>query len=292
MSSAPYSRVQGFHRFVIDTGRGRITGLRTDPNVEHGPSPAVVMVRGLIDKKEAWSPMLRKIARVGYDVCSYDHLGQYESDEAGRTTSYTIEGMADDLLSVVDQMTPSHEPIHLVGVCFGGFVARDLAARFPHRVRSLVLVGSGLSMSTSCTPAFHNQVEEALAVGGPDRLFDNWREAALQAGISHRTMERLRNSYGDISVDFIAGFARAVAEYRIREIKPGLPTLVLYGSADDVWTAPTQQVMAEQLGAQLAVIEGAGHSTLLVTHPTTSADTIMRFWQHVDLRARVPVGTP
>jgi pimeloyl-ACP methyl ester carboxylesterase len=276
---------------MIDTGRGRIAGLRTNPNVEQEPPRVVVMVNGLIDKKERWSPVSRKIARTGYDVCSYDHLGQNESDRPDRTTCCTIEGMADDLLSVVDQMVPSHDSIHLVGGCFGGFVARDLAARFPHRVRSLVLLGSGPSMSTSFAPAFHEEVEEALAVGGVDCLFDTVREAALEAGISHRAIERLRDFYRGARADFIAGFARAVAEYRMREIRSGIPTLVVHGSADDVWPAPTQQIMAEQLGAQLAVIEGGGHFTI-VTHPTTTADTFIRFWQHVDLRARVPVGTP
>ncbi|MGH3548093.1 MAG: macrolide family glycosyltransferase [Pseudonocardiaceae bacterium] len=284
-------RVSDFHRFMIDTGRGRIAGLRTYPSVENGFRRAVITVGGLADKKERWAALSRKIARAGYDVCSYDHLGLHESDGPDCSAYYTIESMADDLLSVVDQMVSSRDSIHLVGFCFGGFVARELAARFPHRVRSLVLLGSGLSMSSSCAPAFHEQVEEGLAGGGADWMFDKVREAALQAGISHRTMERFRGSFRAPQAGFIAGFSRAVAEYRVCEIRPDLPILVVHGSADDVWAAPTQQVMADQLGAQLAVIEGAGHYTG-DTHPTATADTLMRFWQHVELQARVPVPTP
>jgi pimeloyl-ACP methyl ester carboxylesterase len=288
VSKASHSQVPGFHKFLIDTGRGQIAGLRTDPDVGNDGLPVVVMVNGLNDKKERWLPVTRKIVRAGYNVCTYDHLGQNESDMPDCAMPYSIERMADDLLSVVDQVIQAHDSIHLVGSCFGGFIARDLVARFPHRVRSMILLGSGLSISTSCAPTFHEEVEDALAAGGEECLFDRFREIAIQAGMSHRVIERLRGSH---RADFFAGFARAVAEYSVCEIAQDMPTLVVYGSVDDLWPAPTQQIMAEKLGARLAVIRGGGHSAVM-THPTATANIFLEFWQHVESRNRVPVGTP
>jgi pimeloyl-ACP methyl ester carboxylesterase len=288
VSKAPHSQVPGFHKVVMDTGRGRIAGLRTDPDAGNDGLPAVVLVNGLNDKKERWLPVSRKIARAGYNVCTYDHLGQNESDTPGCAMPYSIERMADDLLSVVDQVILAQDSIHLVGSCFGGFIARDLVARFPHRVRSLILLGSGLSISTSCAPAFHEEVEDALAAGGEECLFNRFRRIAIQAGMSHRVIERLRGSY---RADFFAGFARAVAEYPMFEIKPDIPILVVYGSVDDLWPASTQRIMAEKLGARLAAIKGAGHSTVM-THPTATASIFLEFWQCVELQDRVTVGTP
>ncbi len=282
--------IRGLHRTAIDSERGRIAIMRTDPNDEPEPSRMVVMVNGLGDTKEHWAPVLRKIARAGYDVCSYDHLGQAESGGPDQSGYYTLESMAADLLSVVDAMAPVGHPVHLVGSCLGGFVARELAATSPHRVRSLVLLGSGLDLATSSNPVIHEQIEQIIATGGVAGVFEDVRAGAMRAGISHRTLELVRESYLTTRPGFFAGFSRSAVEHRVGELAPGLPVLVAHGSADAVWTPRVQQAMAERLRARLVVIEGAGHTTM-VTHPTTTTDSLVRFWHDVELPVPAAVGS-
>lgn len=291
MLMATRPRMQGLCRTAIDTGRGRIAILCTAPKSETDRLHPVVMVNGLGDTKEHWSPVLSKIARAGYDVCSYDHLGQSSSGGPNQSGYYTLASLATDLLAVVDARGATGQPVHIVGSCLGGFVARALAATSPHRVRSLALLGSGLSLAASSNPIIHEQIEQIIATGGVTAVFEDVRAGAMRAGISHRTVELVRESYLATRPGFFAGFSRSAAEHCVGELPPELPVLVAYGSEDAVWPPRTQRAMAERLGARLGVIEGAGHTTM-VTHPTTTTETLVRFWQDVERAASAEGATP
>ena len=56
-----------------------------------------------------------------------------------------------------------------------------------------------------------------------------------------------------------------------------VPLLVVTGDAEDVWSADELTQMAERLGADCAVIAGAGHSPA-VDRPTATADALITFW--------------
>lgn len=291
MPTATRRPMQGLRHAAIDTERGRIAILCTDLDDEPQPARTVVMVNGLGDTKEHWSPVLIKTARAGYHGCSYDHLGQSGSGGPDDSGYYTLASLASDLLSVIEAMAPAGQPVHVVGSCLGGFVARALAATFPHRVQSLALLGSGLTLAASSNPIIHEQVEQIIATGGVAAVFEDVRAGAMRVGISRRAVELVRESYLATRPGFFAGFSRSAVEHCVGDLPPELPVLVVYGSEDDVWTPPTQRAMAQRLGARFAMIKGASHTTM-VTHPTTTTETLVRFWQDVEWGAHAEGATP
>lgn len=272
----------GLDRLVVDTPRGRLVGLRGTAVGVSSRRCLAIMVNGLVDTKDRWAAVLRKVSGLGYEACAYDHIGQFESDGPDEADSYTVEAAAEDLRALLDHVSPDR-PVHLVGSCFGGFVVRDLAARLPHRVRSMTLIGSGLSMAVSSAPTLHEHVASTLAAGGVDAMFDFVRDEAPHAGVPRRTIELVRSTYLATKPGFLTGFSRSIAGRRFDAppLAAGVAVLVVYGSYDGMWPAPTQRVMGRRLGARVEVIEGAGHSTI-VTHPQTTADVLTRFWQEAE----------
>ena len=265
-------------RLAVDVPRGPLTALRNRPAA--ADRCVAVMVNGLAETKERWSPSLVRVAPAGYSAVAYDHLGQFQP---ARCDDFGVEALAGDLLAVIDAVSP-HRPVHLVGGCFGGFVAREVAAAAPGRVRSLVLLGSGLSLASSAAPLMDREVETALAAGGMTAAFEKVRAEAERSGLGAREVRRLRESYLPIRPDFLSGLTRSVARYRSPDrIVP--PVLVAHGSADQVWDAREQRALAERLGAPIAVIDGAGHSTT-VSHSRATAETFTRFWDAVEARNR------
>ena len=57
---------------------------------------------------------------------------------------FTIDSYLADLNVAVDQLGP---PVDLIGLCQGGWLALVYAARFPTKVRRLVLVGAPIDIA-------------------------------------------------------------------------------------------------------------------------------------------------
>lgn len=108
-------------------------------------SPTLVLLNGLSDNTEHWDRLLSAIKMPGFGFLRFDFRGQ------GQSLEYEIKetGSFDDLVRVEDQarhleLILDHfgisEPLHMVGMSYGGGVAIRFAADHPERVRKLILI--------------------------------------------------------------------------------------------------------------------------------------------------------
>jgi poly(3-hydroxyalkanoate) synthetase len=81
------------------------------------------------------------------------------------TRYFTIDSYLADLNVGVDELGP---PVDLIGLCQGGWLALVYAARFPKKVRRLVLVGAPIDIA-----AAESQLSRFVA-GMPSTLFDEF----------------------------------------------------------------------------------------------------------------------
>jgi poly(3-hydroxyalkanoate) synthetase len=87
---------------------------------------------------------------------------------------FTIDSYLADLNVAVDELGPS---VNLIGLCQGGWLALIYAARFPKRVRRLVLVGAPVDIAAAESPLSRFVAELPLG------MFDEW--VRLGEGIMH-----------------------------------------------------------------------------------------------------------
>jgi poly(3-hydroxyalkanoate) synthetase len=90
------------------------------------------------------------------------------------TRYFTIDSYLADLNVAVDELGP---PVDLIGLCQGGWLALVYAARFPKKVRRLVLVGAPIDIAAAKSPLSH------FAADVPLRMFDEL--VRLGEGIVH-----------------------------------------------------------------------------------------------------------
>src|SRR6185312_13238295 len=102
------------------------------------------------------------------------------------TRYFTIDNYLADLNVAVDELGT---PVDLIGLCQGGWLALVYAARFPKKVRRLVLVGAPIDIAAAESPL------SRFVADVPLRSLTSWcgRERALymvttclDLGVSHR----------------------------------------------------------------------------------------------------------
>ncbi len=104
---------------------------------EAGSGDPLVLIMGLGGDLQGWALTAPALAK-HFRVITYDNRG------AGRTSApdkpYSIEGMADDLAALLDELKISKA--HIVGYSMGGMIAQEFALKYPGKVDRLVLLAS------------------------------------------------------------------------------------------------------------------------------------------------------
>lgn len=103
-----------------------------------GSGPAVVFISGFGLDHELWDRQVRVLTEAGYRTICITQRGHSQSDHP--LHGYDIDRLSTDILCVLAALGVDSTAI--VGHSFGGQVAFHTAARAPHLVSRLVLVGS------------------------------------------------------------------------------------------------------------------------------------------------------
>ena len=110
-----------------------------------GDGPALTFVHAGVAHLRMWDAQVEAF-KDRYTIVRYDERG------FGKTVTEDVPySNFDDLRRVLEHI--GVERTHLVGNSRGGMIAFDVALEYPERVRSLVLVGSGISGFDNDDPA-------------------------------------------------------------------------------------------------------------------------------------------
>jgi len=248
---------------------------------QSGAGPPLLLIHGLMVSGAMYDPVLPALA-AHYRVIVPDLRGHGRS--GALPGPYRVEQLARDLAQLLDDLRL--DVAHVLGYSQGGAVAQQFARDYPTRVRGLVL---------ACTYAYNmlsrrERVEGMLApwfvrilgmrrvarllfsgVGGGPRLppeTAGWLQEILAANDTARMVA-------------------AVEAMKAFDSRPWLqqiacPTLVIAGTEDAAVPFAHAHMLAQGIpGAQLRVVEGAGH-TLIWTHTAIFAQLVEAFLASVD----------
>ncbi len=118
----------------------RVTVSMSGPPTETGTEP-VVLLHGAGMDRTVWRALQRSLADHGHPVVAPDLPGHGLSAGPARASIADLAEWVALLIAGLDV-----DRIHLVGHSLGSLVAMEAAARYPDRVRSLVMVAAAESM--------------------------------------------------------------------------------------------------------------------------------------------------
>jgi 3-oxoadipate enol-lactonase len=258
-----------------------------------GHGEPLLWVTGFAIGSEVFEPVL-PVFSPHFDCVTYDNRGAGRSSVPVLPTS--IPEMAGDAVRVLDALGIASAHVH--GVSMGGMVAQELALRFPHRVRSLVLQGTSPGGPRAVPPPLKGAA--ALAVQRAPLSRDVRRRAATAALFSPAYaqafpddvlahLRRLGADRAGLRGALLHLWASTWHDTVARLPRLQAPTLVLHGELDGLVPLDNARLLARRIPhAELAVVAGAGHVPLL-EDPEAVRDLLLDWLDRV---GPVPAGRP
>jgi pimeloyl-ACP methyl ester carboxylesterase len=234
---------------------------------EHGQGEPLLLIMGLGASTLSWSEQIPVFGRE-FRVIAFDNRGAGRSDKPA--VRYSIALFADDTAGLMDAL--GIESAHVYGQSMGGFIAQELALRYPQRVRTLVLGSTscggrqavaappenlaGIGMMNVLSP--REAAEKGLPLLYSEEFIARHHDALIQRSLRESELRPPLEAFGRQ----IQAAVRHNTFDRLPDIR--CPTLVITGSDDKVVPADNSRILAERIpGAALAVLPGAGHGYLL-----------------------------
>lgn len=238
--------------------------------------PRVVLVPGATGSKEDFVLMLPLLADAGFFVQSYDLAGNYGSWQAGPADGgrYDYPLFIDDMVAFLEAGAPAH----LLGYSFAGIVAQLVAAGRPELVRSLTL------LTTPPDPG--NSYRHVKRIGWLSPYLTPRQGAGLMIWgivtnknrVGPARLEFVRERF-DLTrracVDDIVHLMKHAPDAASAVRAAGVPALVAT-STHDLWPVERYSLLAERLGARLAVYD-TGHSPCETTPHQLVRDMLALF---------------
>ena len=231
-----------------------------------GEGPPLVLLNGYAATKDDWDPGFVAALARSSSVLMPDNRGIGASP--GPVDGLDVASMADDVLALMDARGITRTD--LAGWSMGGFIAQEVAARAPERVRRLVLLSTdhGGPASVRADPATWRALTDH---GGTPReqatrllglLFPPELAAQLDAQVGDLVAQAravLQEGTLDAQERAMEQWHSGPADARLTAITA--PVLVAAGTQDVVIPPENSRLLAAALGdARLELFDGGGHA--------------------------------
>ena len=228
-------------------------------------APPIVFVHGAVISG-MWGPQIARL-RDRYRCVTVDLPGH------GRLAAqaFTLDAAVESVRMAIDAEAGGRTV--LVGLSLGGYVSMAVAARYPDRVRGLVVANASL---------------EPIGFAGVAVLAYGWLLRWLPAGLTREVNVGLfRRAYGRaLAAELAAGYDSRAGGHAVRQIRGGRfrdrvrayggPVLVLNGDRDRVFTAGERRFVAGLPNVTVRRLPGASHLSNL-DRPDDFADAVATF---------------
>jgi pimeloyl-ACP methyl ester carboxylesterase len=206
---------------------------------------------------------------------------------------YSVESWAEDFAQMIEAL--GRGPMHILGSSLGGAMALVIAARYPQRVKSLVVVGAFTELDRAARLNFELRARLVHKLGLGDEVADyqalwTMTREFINSDEGYAQMQANQKSIRENDAETYLEFIRAVLRWGRclpgQETEPkfteslrkiAAPTLVVSSDDDQLIPLAASEIIAKAIpGAKLAVMHKAGH-IIVQEHPRELAELAMSF---------------
>jgi len=236
----------------------------------------ITLIHGAGGSSTIWFKQLRSFQRE-FNVLVLDLRGHGKS-KLSRQINYNFDLVTKDILEVIDHL--KIKQAHFVGISLGTILIRNLAEKYPERVRSMILAGAVMKLNFKSR--FLMKLGIAFKSIVPYMMLYKLFAFIIMPKKNHRNSRLLfvNEAKKLYQKEFIKWF-RMTAELKpllhfFRQKKINIPTLYLMGSEDHLFLPSVKNLVQEHPSAELLVVENCGH-VVNVEQPSVFNQETLRF---------------
>ncbi len=258
----------------MDIERIRAGGIDVGYRLE-GPAdaPTLMLAHGVLSSHCMWDGVVAAL-QGRWRVLRYDLRGHGASGAS--PAPYTMDQLAADAVALLDALALG--PVHFVGTSLGGMIGQCLGARYPARLRSLVLANT--TSTQQAAAAWQERIALARAQGIAPLIaptLARWFTADFLVSGDAR-IALAQQAAGAVTPEGFAGCASAVRDLAQAHLLPSIcvPTLVIVGEHDQATPASAgRAIQAAIPGAHLVALPAAHQAAIEL--PEAFAAEVERF---------------
>jgi pimeloyl-ACP methyl ester carboxylesterase len=262
----------------IDTKKIRVGDIDIAYKI-FGNGDPLLLIPGFSQTMDMWGDNVLSRLSANNTLIIFDNRGIGQTT-SGNSTAFSIEQFANDTTALIDALK-IRQPVDVLGLSLGGFIAQELTLSHPDKVNRLILVASSCGGNQSIPPQVSPQVFKSMVFGNATEevfLHTLFPEDWIQ-----NNTEYIENEFilpmGKVSAENLQLQSAAAGMWnsceRLSDISK--PTLVLTGTQDITSPPMNSIVLAEKIpGAWLVQINGGGHG-LMFQYPDKFAEVVETF---------------
>lgn len=226
-----------------------------------GPGPLVIAIPGMGDLRTQYRALRPHLQAAGYRVVTLDVRGHGET--SAHWSDYSARAVARDALAVIQHVQAG--PAVVLGNSFAAGSALWAAQLAPHSVRGVVLLGP---IVRDGDPPWWTRKIVDIGLGGPWRVWfwmTYWNSlfpAKRPSDHAQAAAALEKNLKAPGRMEALSAMVR-LSKQETEAIVPRnrTPALILMGSRDPDFPDPIAEAqwLAQMLGVQAHIIDGAGH---------------------------------
>jgi pimeloyl-ACP methyl ester carboxylesterase len=247
---------------------------------DHPSSEEIVtFIHGAGGSSAIWFKQLRSF-KEKYNVLLIDLRGHGNSKKGffNKIKSYNFKVVGDDVIEVLDSL--KIKSTHFVGISLGTIIIRELAERFPERVKSMILGGAIMKMNVKgqVLMRFGNLFKSVL----PYMVLYKFFAFIIMPKRNHKkSRDIFVNEAKKLEQKEFKKWFALVAEvnpllrfFRLNEIKT--PTLYIMGEQDYMFLPSIRKIVEKHASATLEVIPDCGH-VVNIEQPSVFNQKVIQF---------------
>lgn len=226
---------------------------------EAGEGKVLLLVHGFPADRRLWAHQVSGLSDLRR-VVAVDLRGRGKSP-APAEGGWSMTTHADDLAETIESL--GVDQVDLGGISMGGYIAFAFAHRYPHLLRSLILVSTRAIADPPEYKTGRITTAERARRFGTRALAGSMLPNLLAEGASHEVQDEVLVMFDDLPADTSAEDSLSMKDRPdSTSLLPSIavPTLVIEGAGEQLLPAGTAKAMAEAIpGARLVSIPRAGH---------------------------------
>lgn len=249
------------NNFFVETRRGR-TFVQTQ-----GKGAPLVFIHGALLNSDLWTQQIETFSDL-FECVGYDLRGHGRSGPSS-LKRYSIGTFAEDLAEILEALE-LRRPI-LCGLSMGGMIAQSFAARYPERVRALILCDTGIS---TCHYLSDKILNQAIGLVTPTATFLGVLEFRRFTHLvnqcfgdhswvaqSGQSIDFVQTAVGMVRPSEVVKIVTAVRKFDSTPLyRPKVPTLILNGESDSPFILRHARILQRAYsGADYRIVPQASH---------------------------------